>query len=365
MRGRIWVAFSLLVVLGLILAGCGRQITAEEIVAKMQETVESTEDAHAVVAVDVNIQGIEVAVTAEVWEKSPNKLRLEVLETSQADLAGMMVVSDGEQGWAYNPAHNQVMVGPAGEIQTPLPQEMLTSLQEAIQQVMDASNVELAGEEAVTGRDAYKLVLNPKEEDWQGLFPAGGMVTLWVDKEQWIVLKAAYDGGTFGRGDMELQSFELNPGLADDLFQFEVPEGVEVVDVEAQQPEFLTLEEAKAQAGFPLLVPEYVPEGATLIEVFRIGGSFILRYDHSPQVAFAVVQGRELSEIAPFESLMTTMTGTEQTVTLRGQSAVAQTYGAYDTEGNTLLYWTENGVTVTVAGRISLDEAIKVAESLR
>ena len=33
--------------------------------------------------------------------------------------------------------------------------------------------------------------------------------------------------------------------------------------------------------------------------------------------------------------------------------------------GNTFLYWTEDGVTVTVAGHITFDEALQVAESLR
>ncbi|MFN2243267.1 MAG: DUF4367 domain-containing protein, partial [Anaerolineae bacterium] len=32
--------------------------------------------------------------------------------------------------------------------------------------------------------------------------------------------------------------------------------------------------------------------------------------------------------------------------------------------GNTFLYWTENDITVTIAGRISLEEALQVAESL-
>ena len=354
MRRKGWVAFSLLLVLGLILAGCGNRITAEEIVAKVRETVESTADAHGVVAVDVNVQGIEVAVTAEVWEKTPNKLRLEVLEASRADLEGMMLVSDGEQATAYNPSRNLATVGPVGEIETPLPQQMLAELQHLVQALLDASNAELTGEEMVAGQEAYKLTLTPKEEEGQELFPGGGTATVWVDKERWIVLKATYDGSTFGQGEMEVQSFELNPGLADDLFRFEVPEGVEVLDVEAQQPEYLTLDEAKAQAEFPLLVPETVPGDAVLVEVVKANGSFVLRYDHSPDVSFTVVQGSELVGPPPL--------GESQGITVRGQSATVITDEA---SGNTFLYWIEDGVTITVAGHISLDEALTVAESLR
>jgi len=301
----------------------------------------------------VNVQGIQVSITAEVWEKSPTKVRAEVLEASESNLAGMIMVSDGQQAWLYEPARNRVEVGAVGEIETPLPQEMLTELQTAVQKVLDVSDVELVGEEEIAGRETYKLTLSPKEGTETEIYPGGGTATLWVDKEQWIVLKAAYEGGTFGKGTMEVQSFELNPGLADDLFQFEVPEGATVVDVKAQQPSPITLEEAKAQSVFPFLEPGYVPEGATLIEVFKMGDSIILRYNHSPDVSFALVQGPELAGPPPL--------GETQDVTVRGQSATAVTDEA---GGNTFLYWTENGVTITIGGHISLEQALQIAESL-
>jgi outer membrane lipoprotein-sorting protein len=354
MKGKFWIVFGLLLVLSLAAAGCGQKITAEEIVAKMQETVDQTQDAHAVVSVTVNAQGMEGSIRAEVWEKSPNKVLAKVLEASEANLVGATIVNDGQKGWYYEPSRNLVMVGPAGEIETSLPQEALFELQEAIQTVLDATNVELSGEEEVAGRQAYKLIATPKEDAEQELFPGNGTATLWVDKEQWIVLKAVYEASSFGQGSMEIQSFELNPGLEDALFTFEVPDGAKVVDVEAQKPVPMTLDEAKAQATFSLLVPAYVPADATLIEVFRVGESFVLRYDHSTEVSFTIVQGPELTGPPPV--------GQSKNVTVRGQGATAITDEA---GGNTFLYWTENGITITVAGHISLGEALQVAESLQ
>jgi outer membrane lipoprotein-sorting protein len=353
MKTKRWIAFSLLLILALVLAGCGREMTAEEIVAKMQETVDSTQDAHAVVVAEVNAQGIQLSATAELWEQMPNKVRAEVLEASEASLVGTLLVSDGANGWFYEPARNLVTVGAVEELDTPLPQEILVGLQEVIQHVLNATDVELVGEETVAGREAYKLEANPKEDAEQQFFPGNGTATVWVDKDQWIVLKATYEAGAFGRGSMEVQSFELNPGLSADLFAFEVPEGATVVDVEAQEPVPLMLDEALAQAGFPLLVPAYVPEGTTLIEVYRVDEAFVLRYDHSPDVSFTVFQGPE--EVGP-PSL-----GKTQDITVRGYDATAITD---EVGGNTFLYWTENGITVTIAGRISLEEAIQVAESL-
>ena len=347
------IALSLFLVVSLGLVGCGQKMTAEEILAKVQETVDSTIDAHAVVVASANVQGMELSVTAEVWEMMPNKLRAVILETSEPEMAGGIVVSDGENGWYYQPARNVVLVGPADEIETPLPQEMLGELQDVVQKVLEISDAELAGEEVVAGIDSYVLILTPKEDAEQEAFPVSGTATVWVDKDRWIILKATFEASSLGQGTVEVTSFELNPGLSDDLFQFEVPEGANVIDVEAQRPETMTLDEARAAADFDLLVPGYVSEGATLIEVFSALDSFILRYDHSALVSFTIVQGSPLPGPLPL--------GASSDVTVRGQEATAVVDEA---GGNTFLSWSENDVTVTVAGHISLEEALKVAESL-
>jgi hypothetical protein len=54
-------------------------------------------------------------------------------------------------------------------------------------------------------------------------------------------------------------------------------------------------------------------------------------------------------------------TGQKAKVTVRGQTANLITDGL----GNSFLTWMENGVTTTIAGRISQDEILKVAESLQ
>jgi len=354
MRHRSWIVLSLVLMLSLILAGCGSAITAEEIVAKVQETVENTQDAHAIVSVNANVQGTEIAAKAEVWEKAPNKVRAVVLEASQPELDGVIMTSDGQQGWLYYPSRDVVMVGPVEQIDTPLPQEMLLEMQEVIQRVLDASDVELAGEGTVAGRDAYQLTLSPQEDSELEIFPGNGTATLWVDKEQWFVLKATYQADMFGQGEIVVESFELNPGLGEDLFTFEIPDGVEVVDIEAQQPEYLTLVEATAQAGFDLLVPAYTPEEATLIQVVRVQDTIVLGYDHAPGVSFSIVQGPQPMGQLPL--------GQTEEVTVRGLSA---TLVRNDANNFTSLQWTENDVVIRIVGAISPEDAIQVAESLQ
>jgi len=252
----------------------------------------------------------------------------------------------------YNPNENEVVVGEAGQGEPSSPREILQFAEDLIQQVLDASEVELVGEEQVAGVATYKLEFTPREGD-ESVLPAGSTGTLWVDQQRWVVLQAHFVGDVFGEAWVRVRSFELNTDLADDVFQFEIPEGAHVIEIEDLQPIPLTLDEARAQADFTLLVPAYVPQGVTLIDVFTLDGAFLLRYDHST-VSFTIKQERapEVGE---------TPGGQTAEVSVRGQVGTLVTDGL----GNSLLTWMEDEVVITIAGRISQDEILEVAESLQ
>jgi len=274
-----------------------------------------------------------------------------VLEANDPELAGAISVTDGQQFWAYQPSQNEVVVGEVGPDEPSSFRGVIRDMEDIIRQVLDATDVKLVGEEDVAGVATYKLELTPREGD-EAILPAGSQVTLWVDQERWVVLQAYFSGGIAGEGQMRVRSFELNTGIADDRFQFEIPEGAKVTRAEDKQLKHLTLDEARAQADF-LLVPTYVPEGVTLIDVLTMGEAFILHYDHST-TSFSVIQG-------PSDGVREAPMGQKTEVTVRGQTANLITDGL----GNNFLTWMEDGVTVTIAGHISQDEILKVAESLQ
>jgi outer membrane lipoprotein-sorting protein len=349
MNKRWLIGLSLLVALSLLIGGCQNQPpTAEEIVTRLKEVEAGIEDAHAV----LEVQGMDNDMVVEVWEKRPNKFRAEVLEASDADDVGAVQVTDGQQVWIYKPGKNEVLVGEVGPDEPASFREAIQSMEEVIQEVLDTSEVKSAGEEEVAGVATYKLELTPREGEKA---PLPGKVTLWVDQERWIVLQAHFSGGVAGEGWMRVRSFEFNIGLSDDPFQFEIPEGAEVVNMEDRQPKHITLEEAQEQAEFTLLVPTYLPEGVTLIDVLAVDEAFIFRYDHST-TSFTVVQGFAGDRMAPPAGAQTTE------VTVRGQTA---TLISDETGDNNFLTWTENEVDITIAGRIGHDEIIKIAESLQ
>ena len=352
MNKRWLIGWSVLAVIALLLGGCQRQPTAQEIVAKLQEVEASTEDAHAILEFSAKGQGTDQDLLVEVWEKRPNKFRAEVLEANDSELVGATSVTDGQQFWMYEPGKNEVVVGEVGPDEPSSFRWAIQDMEDMIQQALDATDVKLAGEEDVAGVATYKLELTPREGD-ETFLPAGSKATLWVDQERWIVLQAYFSGGIAGEGWMRVRSFELNTGIAEDRFQFQIPEGAKVTNAEDKRPQHLTLDEARAQANFALLVPTYVPEGVTLIDVLTMGEAFILHYDHST-TSFSVIQGFS-------DGVREAPTGQKTEVTVRGQTANL----IADSLGNNFLTWVEDGVTITIAGHISQDEILKVAESLQ
>jgi outer membrane lipoprotein-sorting protein len=345
-----------------LLVGCQSGPTAEEVVAKMKEVEAGIEDAHAVLEVSVQARGGDQDVVAELWEKTPNKFRAEVLEASDPELVGTVSVTDGDQAWMYNPHENQAIVGDLSELEMEgelNASQMIQMMERMIQQVSDTSEVELLGEEEIAGVATYKLKFIPKEDAEQTVLPVGSVATLWVEQERWIVLQAHLIGDMFGEGWLYVRSFEFNIGVPDEQFQFEIPEGAEVTQIEDMRPTSITLDEAREQADFDLLVPTYVPEGATLIDVLSVSGAFVLYYDHA-EVSFSVMQGAS-SGVRETSADRSHPRGQTAEVTVRGQAGTLIT----DDEGNSFLTWEEEGVTITIAGHIGQDQIVQVAESLQ
>jgi outer membrane lipoprotein-sorting protein len=353
MNKRWLVVLGALMALSLVLAACQSQPSVEEIVAKMKEVEASTNDAHGVLELSIDALGMDREMVVEVWEKAPTKTKAQMLESSDSEFEGSVVVSDGEQIWVYLPQENKVVVGEIGPGEPSSPRYAIEMMEKVIQYVVDTSDVKLVGEEDVAGVLTYKLEFTPKEGD-EAFLPEGSTATLWVDQERWVVLQAHLIGDVVGEGWMRVRSFEVNTGLDDALFVFEVPEGAEVELAESTEPVPLTLDEARSEAPF-LLVPDYVPEGAILVRVFKVGEAYVLHYDDRLETTFTIVQGPALSpEDVPL--------GKTSQVTVRGRGATLITN---EVSGNCFLTWEEGETTITVAGQIAADEAVAVAESLQ
>jgi outer membrane lipoprotein-sorting protein/predicted Fe-Mo cluster-binding NifX family protein len=361
----------------LLLAACGQTLpTTEEIVARMEAARAATNDAHAVVAIDFTSPERTGQIVVEGWMQKTGatdaagepiaRVRAEVLEASDAEMVGSLVVSDGEQFWLYNPTENTVVTGDADEMKDQSPASPVGAtemLQDVISEGLDALDLEVVGVEQVAGKDAWKVNFTPKAETTAQL-QLDGVIngTMWVDETLALPLKLTLDASDFGQGAAEVRSIETNTGLSADLFTFTPPADATIVDAaelaDQMEPKAVTLDEARSAVSFALREPSYLPAGMALVEVRVIGSSTVILNYAGDGSSVSVVQsnedvgqdreppaGSQVQEVPVGDAVGTLITGAD------GEGA--------------LLRWEQDGVRFVVAGTLSADEALKVAEGLQ
>lgn len=373
MKKNIWLVIGTIVLLAaMVSAFVMIQPTAKDILTQTLETSKTIENAHAIVNVSVDSPEEKTSATIEVWgrheEDGLGAFRLEVLETDKEEAVGGVIVSDGETVWAYSPAKGKVFVGTVEEAKAAIEEKQPFSgefdksdfehpenAEEAVDKLLEYFEAERSGSEMIADADAYILELTPIAEQMPAEYAAvGGLLNLWIDKSRNVPLAAAYTGGSMGEVHITAIELDVNEGVDNTRFSFEIPNGVEVLDFEELKPQSLTLDEAAASAEFEFLTPDATPEGATLVDVLEVRGAIVQRYTLTDGGSFSIAQGQ--SDETPKPSTE------EQAVEVRGE---AGSLFVSEDGSRVLLTWSENGVYFYVAGDISPNQALEIAESLK
>jgi len=373
-----WSTIVVVILLSALLVGfLALQPSVEDLLLQTIESMETITDTHAVVEFNLDTVEQQVSGTVEIWgqkgEDRPGAFRLEVLETSDAKFAGAVVVSDGETLWAYDPTENKVLTGTLEEAMQMAEEsdffaekqamgdidegdfEHPESAEEAIQLLMEYFNIDNKGTETIGSDSAYLLEFVPIAEQMPTEFIAvGGLLNVWIDKARSVPLSFEYTGGTLGEARVTVTSLELNNGLDDALFTFQTPPGAEVMGFADLAPQSLSLEEATNSAEFEILAPTELPEGATLVDILEVQGAIVQRYTLPEGGSFTIAQGTTAESISlPAEA---------ESIEVRGGSG---TFYIDEDGSRVLLTWEENDLVYAVAGDLTLDQALLIAESLQ
>jgi outer membrane lipoprotein-sorting protein len=337
------------------------------------------------------------SATFKVWKQSPDKMRVEVDNASIPESNGAIVVHDGQKVYAFDKNRNTVYTATPSEHMDKLPDEAKAimagaDIESEIDKVIAASEITLAGTEQVAGIDAYKLDITPKADAAQTLgipqafsTQAGILIkdlhgVIWVDKDRWMPLKVTLEHPNMGKLEYTASKLEINGTIDPATFVLQVPAGARTVDLDAMskqaapQQQTTTLPEAKAAAqqdGWTLLEPSYLPAGATLVGVKKleapIAGGFLLNYS-SPDTDLSIVQAKSEIEKGLGDDFSgvngSTVPEAYKPVTVRGVDAVAFSPGGAEW---TSLMWQEkdSGIYVAIRGKLTVEEAVKIAEGLK
>jgi len=145
-----------------------------------------------------------------IYLRRPDRFRIE-LE------GGDLVVADGRAVWSYVERNAQVVVSPyEGEVKTPW----------AVFFDYAERYTPIAVEESkLEGRDCHLLIMAPESK-----VSVVERMRVWVDRKKWLLLQVEQLEANGNLTTYRLTDHRTNKKIDDEVFAFEVPEGVEVLD---------------------------------------------------------------------------------------------------------------------------------------
>ncbi len=232
----------------LVFAGCA-QLTADEIVKKMEEKYNSIKDMKADIITKI-IAGNNVTTSKYMYwlknEENGTKFRIENDE--------FLSVSNGSVLIMYNKKDNSVTMLNVSGMNNDF------DYGKVIRQMLENYSIKFLGEENVNGIDCYVVNATPKEnEENKGLAGEPMFIKMWVDKKYWYPIKTEVRIGDV-ETISEYRNVSFNTGLNDSIFEFTPPKNAKILksgDFNFVIERYSSIDQVKERVNFTLYVPSY------------------------------------------------------------------------------------------------------------
>ena len=203
----------IMIILSLTFSGWAQSI--DDIVEEIQERYEDLQNLSAefVQSEYFKLTGSKNETRGKIYVKNGIKYRLETEDR--------IIVTDGESVWTYSIFNNQVLVDRAKKNDgSMLPRDLLFKYpREYYASLLDKV--------VYNDEDYYIVKLDPKEET-QGYVKT---MKIWVNCDSYLISKVEYTDFNDNTSTFAIQKIDIEKVLPDSFFNFQIPEGVEVVDL--------------------------------------------------------------------------------------------------------------------------------------
>ena len=200
--------------LALVCAVSQAKETGDEVLGRVKNKYEAMNDAFVKFSqkTTFELSKVEHAVTGILYLKKEGKYRVE--------LDDQTIVTDGETVWKYSPIQRQVLIDRfKADGRSFSPERVLGGAPSGFIPTV-------LGKERVGKAETVVLKLAAKDED-----SFVRVMKLWIDESTWLIRKAEYVDAGGARTEYLVSEFKVNIGLDDDRFTYQIPEGVDVVDL--------------------------------------------------------------------------------------------------------------------------------------
>ncbi|ARD47272.1 outer membrane lipoprotein carrier protein LolA [Sporosarcina sp. P33] len=291
------------------------------------------------------------------WRSKDGKFKVETTGAAAEEHA--VTVNDGKTITMYQESLHQAMISKDGEAVTALAPSPKDQAHQLLKMIGDTHTISIDGEEKIAGRAAYHLVAKANEKNT--LF---GDQELWVDKENWFVLKSISASGDH-QIDLEYTKIEFGKDFQDNIFSIEIPEGIDIQNIdEMYESEEVSLEEAAQHVGQPVLYfseedgrkIEQIGMDDLTAELNRVEININYVRDDTPLLSLSLFKTPEDSEGDDLK-----MPG-EEPVEVRGIEGTM-----IEMEGFRSLFWNEEGISYSILLNdpdVTFEEVIEWAQDM-
>jgi outer membrane lipoprotein carrier protein len=200
--------------LGYTVVSLGGGVTAQDVLEKMKKKYDSIDDVQLRFSqrLKFSLAKMEQNRSGLLLVKKENKYRVEFDDQT--------IVTDGVTVWSFSSSNNRVLIDRFKMNESSLsPDKILAGAPK------DYSAV-LLDNEKVGGKEAAVLKLVPKNEN-----ASVKTMKLWVDEATWLIMKVDLVDIGGNETTYVVEDFKTNLGLPDSRFTYQIPQGVDVVDL--------------------------------------------------------------------------------------------------------------------------------------
>ena len=352
------------------------QPSAEEIVSNMQMETDSLEDYSFTMYINSTSRRQDPEVHEIIWKK-PDLMKTTILSPDKD--TEVIMVSDGNFQWIYSSESENVFKTEISDdfdylklFEPDVYAEFLNGI------ILNGKLPPLLGTENIDGKNVYVLELTPSEKNESFQWKS----KIWVDGENWMLIRCElYDNEGNPYLEIEIRDMELNSGIAYSEFEFKIPDGAQVKILGPEdfknEPEKMTLEEAKQLIDFEILIPEYLPEGYEF-NYSMVSSSKDMPYSTFVHSGFSVFAGQHYEKITLVYTKGDSEIRIVESVSEKGLSEIQnfESEGEYVQVNNMngtispifggnmkALTWQSEELEVTIISSLDKAELLDIAES--
>jgi outer membrane lipoprotein-sorting protein len=309
------------------------------IVYAMEKAYEEMEAYHGTITVTESNELGDTMTQAvrEVWADQEGNYYIKELEGTAK---GIITINNGEMKWQLRPGEKASYLFAT----FPDPYRFTFELAEEIDDLKTARKVEEIGDEVIAGRRTTILRVTPE---------GGDPYRLWVDQETSIPLQRESAMQNAIRYLVTYTAIEFVREIPNELLQYQLPEGFDEVDSDADQV-VNTLEEVEGMIGFWPNVIDHIPVGYSLAKVAIRKEQNKVRFYYMSEEDAATVrieQGKVSGERkADSMAILGKVNGHKAEIIVNAETNSVR--------------WQEDGIEYNVVGNLALNELMPFLQEL-